>query len=78
MTPEEPVEEAEAMVPQAAYNTLSEKYDQLNTEYVNLRKDFYQLKEENEKLKEELQKSYFSFFTVKNKTAHFVFLTGLT
>lgn len=51
VTPEEAVEEAEAMVPEAAYNSLSEKYDQLNTEYVNLRKDFYQLKEENERLK---------------------------
>lgn len=33
MAPEEPVEEAEAMVPQAEYNNLSQKYDQLNTEY---------------------------------------------
>jgi len=78
LKPEEPVEEAEAMVPEAAYNSLSEKYDQLNTEYVNIRKDFYKLKEENERLKEELQKSRFSFSTIKNNAAQFLFLTGLT
>lgn len=78
MTPEELVEEAEAMVPEAAYNSLSEKYDQLNTEYVNLRKDLCKLKEENERLKEELQNSRFSFSTIKNSAAHFLFLTGLT
>lgn len=78
MTPEEPVEEAEPVVPQAAYSSHNEKYDQLNTEYVNLRKDFYQLQEENERLKEELQQSRFSFPTIKNNAAHFLFLTGLT
>lgn len=76
--PEEPVEEAEAMVPQAEYNNLSQKYDQLNTEYGNLRQDFYKLKEENTRLKEELQKSCFSFSMVKDNATHFLFLTGLT
>lgn len=53
VTPKEPVEEADPMVPQAAYNSPSEKNEQLNTEYVNLRKDVYHIKDENERLKEE-------------------------
>lgn len=39
MAPQEPVEEAEAVVPQAEYNNLSQKYDQLKTEYGNMRQD---------------------------------------
>ncbi|XP_074503206.1 uncharacterized protein LOC141774440 [Sebastes fasciatus] len=78
MTAEEPVEEAEIVVPLVDYHSLSQKYDQLSGEYGNLRKDFYKLKEENARLKEELRKSNFSFSTVKNNAAHFLFLTGLT
>lgn len=78
MAPQEPVEEAEAVVPQAEYNNLSQKYDQLKTEYGNMRQDFYKLKEENARFKEELQKSRFSFSMVKVNAAHFLFLTGLT
>lgn len=68
----------EPMVTQTLYNTLSEKHEQLNNDYCNLRADFYRLKEENTKLKEELQKSRFSFDTVKSNAVHLLFLTGLT
>lgn len=78
MAPQEPVDEAEAVVPQAEYNNLSQKYDQLRTEYGNMRQDFYKLKEENARFKEELQKSRFSFSMVKVNAAHFLFLTRLT
>lgn len=75
MTTDEPEENT---VPREAYNSLHEKYNHLSTDYGNLRKDFYSLREENERLKQELQKSRFSFATVKDNANYMLFLTGLT
>ncbi|KAF3845921.1 hypothetical protein F7725_002999, partial [Dissostichus mawsoni] len=50
----------------------------LQEEYVNLRQEFDTLRAENVKLKEELQKSTFSYTTVKCNIGQLNFLTGLT
>lgn len=70
--------EEDIPVPKRAYDDLNLRYSQLQEDYVNLRQEFDTLREENVKLKEELQKSTFSYTTVKCNIGQLIFLTGLT
>ncbi|KAF3856933.1 hypothetical protein F7725_017656 [Dissostichus mawsoni] len=70
--------EEDIPVPKREYDDLNLRYSQLQEEYVNLRQEFDTLRAENVKLKEELQKSTFSYTTVKCNIGQLNFLTGLT
>ncbi|KAK1883948.1 52 kDa repressor of the inhibitor of the protein kinase [Dissostichus eleginoides] len=70
--------EEDIPVPKREYNDLNLRYSQLQEEYVHLRQEFDTLRAENVKLKEELQKSTFSYTTVKCNIGQLNFLTGLT
>nr|XP_029135251.1 uncharacterized protein LOC114920865 isoform X1 [Labrus bergylta] len=65
-------------VPKREYDDLNLRHSQLQEDYVNLRQEFDTLRAENVKLKEELQKSTFSYTTVKCNIVQLIFLTGLT
>lgn len=66
------------MVPKRDYDSLKHMYDSINVEYGNLRQEFYAVQDENKKLKEELAHTKYSYLSVRNCAAQFVFLTGLT
>ncbi|XP_049421768.1 uncharacterized protein LOC125882116 [Epinephelus fuscoguttatus] len=70
--------EEDIPVPRREYDDLNLRHSQLQEEYVNLRQEFDTLRAENVKLKEELQKSTFSYTTVKCNIGQLIFLTGLT
>ncbi|XP_051955002.1 uncharacterized protein LOC127624285 [Xyrauchen texanus] len=60
------------------YDDLNQRHCQLQEDYVHLCQKFEALQAENVKLKEELQKSTFSYTTVKCNIGQLFFLTGLT
>ncbi|XP_077089910.1 uncharacterized protein LOC143741475 [Siphateles boraxobius] len=60
------------------YDDLNRRHSQLQEDYVHLGQMFEALQAENVKLKEELQKSTFSYTTVKCNIGQLFFLTGLT
>ncbi|KAF3859813.1 hypothetical protein F7725_000068, partial [Dissostichus mawsoni] len=78
MDPEQECSMDHCPVPKREYDDLNLRYSQLQEEYVNLRQEFDTLRAENVKLKEELQKSTFSYTTVKCNIGQLNFLTGLT
>lgn len=71
-------EGANQMVPKKEYDSLKKQYDCLNLDYGHLRQEYYALQDQNKQLKEELQHSKFSYLSVKNCAAQFLFFTGLT
>lgn len=60
------------------YDDLNRRHSQLQEDHVHLHQKFEALQAENVKLKEELQKSTFSYTTVKCNIGQLFFLTGLT
>ena len=70
--------EEDIPVPKREYDDLNLRHSQLQEDYVNLRQELDTLQAENVKLKEELQKSTFSYTTVKCNMVQLLFLTGLT
>lgn len=70
-------ERADEIIPKTEYDSLKHMYDCINVEYGDLRKEFYAMQDENKKLKE-FQHTKYSYLSVRNSAAQFVFLTGLT
>ena len=60
------------------YHQLQEDYSNMQQDYRNLQQECFMLRTENEKLRDELQKSNWSYSSVKCNTSKLVFFTGLT
>ena len=70
--------EEDIPVPKREFDDLNLRHSELQEDYVNLWQELDTLWAENVKLKEELQKSKFSYTTVKCNMVQLLFLTGLT